>query len=72
VVNKYKYTPKAELKTLRFEEMSDTWLDFVAACRKGIDHEYDIVEGPMAMIKSGILWKDLFRERFREMHFGSW
>ena len=48
VVNKYKYTPKAELKTLRFEEMSDAWLDFVVTCRKGIDHDYDIVEGPMA------------------------
>lgn len=22
--------------------------DFVAACRKGIEHDYDIVEGPMA------------------------
>ncbi len=48
VVNRYKYTPSNELKILRFGEMSDAWLDFVAMCRKGIDHEYDIVEGPMA------------------------
>lgn len=48
VVNRYKYTPNNELKILRFGEMSDAWLDFVATCRKGIDHEYDIVEGPMA------------------------
>ena len=48
VVNRYRYTPNNELKILRFEEMSDAWLDFVVTCRKGIDHEYDIVEGPMA------------------------
>lgn len=28
--------------------MSDEWLDFVAACRYGLTHSYDIVEGPMA------------------------
>lgn len=48
VVNKYNYTPDSKMKVLRFEEMSDERLDFVAACRKGIEHDYDIVEGPMA------------------------
>ena len=28
--------------------MTDEWLDFVAACRNGKVHNYDIVEGPMA------------------------
>ena len=36
------------MKILKFEKMTDKWLDFVAACRKGIPHEYDLVEGPMA------------------------
>lgn len=48
VVNKYKYVPDSEMKVLSFEVMSDEWLNFVANCRKGIEHEYDIVEGPMA------------------------
>jgi len=48
VVNRYIYKPNTNLKMLRFEEMSDEWLDFVTACRKGIDHDYDIVDGPMA------------------------
>lgn len=48
VVNSYKYTPDSKLKVLSFEKMSDEWLDFVAVCRKGIEHDYDIVEGPMA------------------------
>lgn len=48
VVNRYMYTPNSNLKVLSFGEMSDEWLDFVVACRKGIDHDYDIVEGPMA------------------------
>lgn len=28
--------------------MSDEWLDFIAQCRSGKTHNYDIVEGPMA------------------------
>ncbi len=24
------------------------WLEFIVNCRKGIEHQYDIVEGPMA------------------------
>lgn len=37
-----------QLKILRFAGMSDEWLDFIAACRAGKSHDYDIVEGPMA------------------------
>ena len=48
IVNRYKYIPDANLKVLCFEQMTYEWLDFVAACRKGIEHDYDIVEGPMA------------------------
>lgn len=36
-----------ELKILKFEKMNDEWLDFVAACRNGLVHGYDIVKGPM-------------------------
>lgn len=28
--------------------MTEEWLNFVVACRRGIEHGYDIVEGPMA------------------------
>ena len=28
--------------------MNDEWLDFIARCRSGESHSYDIVEGPMA------------------------
>ena len=28
--------------------MTEEWLDFIAACRLGKPHDYDIVEGPMA------------------------
>ena len=47
-VNVYEYNENPKLKILRFPEMSDEWLDFVAACRSGVAHPYDIVEGPMA------------------------
>ena len=32
----------------RFSEMTDVWLQFVVDCRRGIKHNYDIVEGAMA------------------------
>ena len=48
VVNRYVYTQNDKLKTLFFPEMSEEWLDFIVDCRRGIEHEYDIVEGPMA------------------------
>jgi hypothetical protein len=48
VINFYSYEKNTELKVLSFEKMTEEWLDFVAACRNGIEHNYDIVEGPMA------------------------
>jgi len=46
-VSCYEYTPNDNLNYVQYKE-NDEWLDFVAACRKGIDHDFDIVEGPMA------------------------
>lgn len=48
IVNSYFYKENPELNLLQFEKMSDEWLDFVADCRSGKEHNYDIVEGPMA------------------------
>ena len=48
VINHYEYKADPKLKVLIFDEMTDEWLDFVADCRRGIEHDYDIVEGPMA------------------------
>lgn len=43
-LNQYEYTPNEKLKYLRFDEMTEEWLDFIVQCRKGIAHTYDIVE----------------------------
>lgn len=48
IVNTYAYLPNENLKTLHFEEMTEEWLDFVVSCRRGEEHPYDVVEGPMA------------------------
>lgn len=48
VVNSYLYTQNDTLKICAFEQMTEDWLQFVVSCRKGIEHQYDIVEGPMA------------------------
>ena len=36
------------MKILKFNEMTDEWLDFIVDCRLEKAHDYDIVEGPMA------------------------
>ena len=33
VINYYEYEPNYSLKILKFPEMSDEWLDFIAQCR---------------------------------------
>lgn len=48
VINSYTYQPVSQLSILKFEKMTDDWLDFIAKCRSGETHSYDIVEGPMA------------------------
>lgn len=48
VVNSYIYTPDERLKVCIFKEMTEEWLQFVVDCRRGIEHGFDIVEGPMA------------------------
>jgi hypothetical protein len=48
IINYYEYTPNESLSIKKFEQMSDEWLDFIANCRNGVIHNYDIVEGPMA------------------------
>lgn len=47
-INKYEYVPNVELKYLKFDTMTEEWLDFIVACRLGKPHTFDIVEGPMA------------------------
>ena len=48
VVSVYQYQPDSALKIKSFPTIADEWLDFVVNCRRGIPHDYDIVEGPMA------------------------
>lgn len=47
-INYYTYEPCDGLSILKFEQMTDEWLDFIAKSRSGKTHQYDIVEGPMA------------------------
>ncbi len=48
VVGEYNFAPNPQLSYLRFESMTEEWLDFIVDCRSGKSHAYDIVEGPMA------------------------
>lgn len=47
IVNRYDCRLDTSLRVLQFSEMTEAWLDFIVACRKGIAHNYDVVEGPM-------------------------
>lgn len=48
IVNQYLYVENMDLKIKRFDKMTEEWLQFVVDCRKGVKHDYDIVEGAMA------------------------
>lgn len=48
IVNAYKCDIGSNLNILEFKAMTDEWLDFIVNCRKGIQHDYDIVIGAMA------------------------
>lgn len=48
IVNKYQYIETKKLSVKVFNEMTEEWLQFVVDCRRGIKHNYDIVEGAMA------------------------
>ena len=47
-VNEFIYRPNPDLRKKTFDVMTEEWLDFIAACRSGATHNFDIVEGPMA------------------------
>ena len=47
-INAYEYTVNPNLNILKFDKMTEEWLDFIVDCRSGKSHSYDIVEGPMA------------------------
>ena len=48
IVSTYDVCLNPKLNILEFEEMSEKWLDFIVACRRGKMHDYDIVIGAMA------------------------
>lgn len=48
IVNVYTLAETSSLSVKVFPEMTEEWLDFVVDCRCGIEHTWDIVEGPMA------------------------
>ena len=69
IINSYIYEPDNTLSVLKFDNLSDEWLDFIAGCRKGELHRYDIVEGPMAddtvwNYVNDYLYGDMTREQF--------
>lgn len=48
ILNIYSYNHDESLNVLTFSEMTEEWLQFIVDCRRGKEHDFDIVEGPMA------------------------
>lgn len=48
VVSVFEYAERADIDILRFETMTEEWLDFIVDCRNGKPHDYEIVAGAMA------------------------
>lgn len=53
VINVYSLKDIDDLNVKVFDSPNEEWLDFVAHCRNGNLHEYDIVEGPLA---DDVIW----------------
>lgn len=69
IINYYSYEPVDSLSVLKFDCMTDEWLDFIAECRGGKTHRYDVVEGPMA---NDTVWNyvnDFFAGRISRKQF---
>ena len=52
-VSTFQYEENPSLSVRVFDAVDGEWLDFVAACRNGGTHPYDIVKGPMA---DDVIW----------------
>ncbi|MBR4328265.1 MAG: DUF3990 domain-containing protein [Candidatus Riflebacteria bacterium] len=48
IVNVYKLKELDAFNKLIFDSMNKDWLNFIVNCRRGLEHNYDVVEGPMA------------------------
>ena len=72
IVNVYEYEEDDSLKILKFEKMTEEWLDFIIACRSGIPHDWDIVEGPMADDTIYNYIQNFRRGKFQGKHSGHW
>ena len=71
-INRYEYTENTELKILKFEKMTEEWLDFIISCRSGQAHQYDIVKDQWQMIRSTITCKTIWLVRSQELLSGNW
>ena len=52
-VSSFIYEENPELSIRIFQSPDEEWLDFIAFCRGGNVHSYDIVKGPMA---DDVIW----------------
>jgi hypothetical protein len=48
ITSHYEYKEAHDLDVLSFPEMTEEWIDFIVACRRGGEHSHDIVMGAMA------------------------
>ncbi len=69
IVSKYSYNLDDSLMMLSYKEMTDEWLQFVVDCRRGTEHNYDIVEGPMADDQIWDYVEDYMEERITKEAF---
>ena len=48
IISVFDYGESPDIDVLRFETMTEEWLDFIVDCRRGKPHGHDIVAGAMA------------------------
>ena len=73
VVNFYTYTPDPALRVLKFDGMSDEWLDFIGRCRAGVPRCCRSGRGsekPRCGCSPGVCWSASFPSGFMRVCSG--
>lgn len=71
-VNQYEYIPDEKLRYLRFDKMTEEWLDFIVACRQEFPIRLILWKVRWQMIPSSIIYRILLIRRYQGQLFGNW
>lgn len=71
-LNQYEYTPNEKLKYLRFDEMTEEWLDLSCSAERALHILMILWKVRWQMIRFIIISRISLTEKYPEPHSGNW